>query len=163
VTRRRAALAALALAALACDLGPLGGTSLRGELVAEPVTDWSFVADRYGIEIETVAPALLPSATPWFVVHDGTLWLYAILPPGLELPWVRRLRDVDPGVRIRVDGTLHEGRAVRVTDPALLEPLLPVVLRKYHLVETSRARFVPAPERHPGTQVEHHFFRVDPR
>ena len=163
MTGARAALAALALAAVACDLGPLGGTSLPGERVREPVTDWSFAADRYVIEIETVAPALLPSASSWFFVHAGTLWLYAMLPPPLELPWVRRLRDVDPGVRIRVDGRLHEGRAVLVTDPAVLEPLLPVVLRKYHLIETSRARFVRAPERHPGTQLQHFFFRVDPR
>jgi hypothetical protein len=157
------ALSVLALAAVACDLGPLGGTALRGELVREPVADWSFAADRYVIEIETLAPALLPSARAWFFVYEGTLWLYAMLPPPLELPWVRRLRDVEPGVRIRVDGKLYEGRAVRVTDPAVLEPLLPVVLRKYHLVETSRARFVAARERHPGTQLQHFFFRVDPR
>jgi len=100
----RAALFALGLAGLACDLGPLGGTPLRGERVAELVTDWSFLADRYALEIETVAPSLLPSATTWFVVHEGTLWLYTMLPPPFELPWVRRLRDVDPGVRIRVDG-----------------------------------------------------------
>jgi len=158
----RAALFALGLAGLACDLGPLGGTPLRGERVAEIVTDWSFLADRYALEIETVAPSLLPSATTWFVVHEGTLWLYAILPPPLESPWVRRLRDVDPGVRIRVDGKLHAGRAVWVRDPDVLEPLLPAVLRKYHLVETPRARFVAAPERHPGTQIQHFFFRVDP-
>ncbi|HET6304993.1 MAG TPA: hypothetical protein VFG80_09440, partial [Myxococcota bacterium] len=103
----RAALFVLGLAGLACDLGPLGGTPLRGERVAEPVPDWSFLADRYALEIETVAPSLLPSATTWFVVHEGTLWLYAILPPPLESPWVRRLRDVDPRVRIRVDGKLH--------------------------------------------------------
>ena len=158
----RAALFALGLAGLACDLGPLGGTPLRGERVAEIVTDWSFLADRYALEIETVAPSLLPSATTWFVVHEGTLWLYAILPPPLESPWVRRLREVDPGVRIRVDGKLHAGRAVWVRDPDVLEPLLPAVLRKYHLVETPRARFVAAPERHPGTQIQHFFFRVDP-
>jgi hypothetical protein len=156
------ALLALTLAAAACDLGPLGTTALRGEPAAEPIQDWSFVADRYALEIETVAPSLLPSATTWFVVHEGTLWLYAILPPPLESPWVRRLRDVDPGVRIRVDGKLHAGRAVRVSDPAVLERLLPAVLRKYHLVETPRARFVAAPERHPGTQIRHFFFRVDP-
>lgn len=161
--RWRAGLAALALAALGCDLGPLGGTRLRGELVREPVRDWSFAADRYTLEIETVAPALLPSAHTWFFVHEGTLWLYTMLPPSLELPWLRRLRDVDPGVRIRVDGKLHEGRAVLVRDPAVLEPLLPTVLRKYHLVEASRARFVSAPERHPETQMQHFFFRVDPR
>jgi hypothetical protein len=158
----RATLAALGLAALGCDLGPLGATRLRGELASEPVTDWSFAADRYAIEIETEAPALLPAATTWFVVHEGRLWLYTLLPPPLETPWVRRLREEDPGVRIRVDGKLHAGRAVWVSDPALLEPLLPGVLRKYHLVETPRARFATAPERHPGTQIGHVFFRVDP-
>lgn len=150
------------LTATGCDLGPLGGTRLRGELVQEPVRDWSVAANHYVVEIETRAPSLLPSAHTWFVVHDGTLWLYAMAPRSFEYPWVRRLRAIDPGVRILVDGKLYAGRAVLVTEPAVIEPLLPAVLRKYDMVETPRARFVPAPMQHPGTQLQHWFFRVDP-
>jgi hypothetical protein len=51
---------------------------------------------------------------------------------------------------------------VRVDDPAELEPLLPLLLAKYHLVETRSAHFVRDPERFPGTQIHHWFFRVDP-
>ena len=62
---------------------------------------------------------------------------------------------------IRVDGRLHEGLARLVTDPAQLEPLLPRVLAKYHMVEVDGARFAASP-RFPGTQIRHWFFRVEP-
>jgi hypothetical protein len=149
------------LALAGCELGPLGGTALRGEPVAEPVRDWSFAEPRYFVEIQTRARALLPSARTWFVVHDGVLWLYTMSTGGLEPPWLARVRDRDAGVTIRVDGRLHEGRARLVTDPAQLEPLLPRVLAKYHMVEVDRARFAASP-RFPGTQIRHWFFRVEP-
>lgn len=155
-----AAFAGLVLAG--CELGPLGGTPLRGEPVSEAVNDWSFLEPRYAIQIETLAPSLLPSAQTRFVVRDGVLWLYAMGNADFEYPWVRRLRDEDPGVRIAVDGKLHEARAVLIRDSDALAPLLPAVLRKYHFVETARARFVPSSERFPGTQIRHLFFRVDP-
>ena len=163
--RVRAAVAAAALGGpllAGCDFGPLGGTSLRGEPAAESVRDWSFLEPRYAIEIETHAWAWLPSAQARFVVQDGVLWLYAMATADLEYPWVLRLRDVDPGVTIAVDGKLHQGRAVLIRDPDTLAPLLPAVLRKYHMVETAHARFVPSPARFPGTQIRHWFFRVDP-
>jgi len=163
--RVRAALAAAALGGpllAGCDFGPLGGTPLRGEPAAESVRDWGFLEPRYAIEIQTHAWSLLPSAQARFVVQDGVLWLYAMATADFEVPWVRRLRDRDPGVTIGVDGKLHQGRAVWVSDADALAPLLPAVLRKYHMVETSRARFVPSPERFPGTQIRHAFFRVDP-
>jgi len=158
-------LAAAALGSLgltACDLGALGGTPLRGEPATEKVRDWSFLEPRYAVEIETHASSFLPSAQARFVVQDGVLWLYAMGTADFEVPWVRRLRDQDPGFTIEVDGKLHQGRAVWVSDADALAPLLPAVLRKYHMVETSRARFVPSPERFPGTQIRHGFFRVDP-
>ena len=98
----------------AATSGPLGGTSLRGEPAVESVRDWSFLEPRYAIEIETRAPSLLPSAQARFVVQDGVLWLYAMSDADFEYPWVRRLRDVDPGVTIAVDGKLYPARAVLV-------------------------------------------------
>jgi hypothetical protein len=151
----------LALALAGCELGPFGGTALRGERVAEPVRDWSFAEPRYFVEIQTHAGSLLPSARTWFVVHEGTLWLYTMSTGGLEPPWLGRLRDEDPGVTIGVDGRLHEGVARLVTEPAELEPLLPRVLAKYHMVEVDGARFARS-ERFPGTQIRHWFFRVEP-
>ena len=145
-----------------CELGPLGGTPLRGEPATESVRDWSFLEPRYAIEIETHASSFLPSAQARFVVQDGVLWLYAMANADFEYPWVRRLRDEDPGVSIEVDGKLYPGQAVWVDDADALAPLLPAVLRKYHMVETSRARFAQHPERFPGTQIRHAFFRVDP-
>ena len=158
-------LAAAALGSLglsACELGPLGGTALRGEAVTESVRDWSFLEPRYTVEIETHAGSLLPSAQVRFVVQAGVLWLYAMATADFEYPWVRRLRDQDPGITIGADGKLYPGKAVWVQDADTLAPLLPAVLRKYHMVETSRASFVSSPERFPGTQIRHAFFRVDP-
>ena len=158
---RRYVLAALCgLLAATCNLGPLGGTALHGEFVREPMRDWSLVATEYTLDIQTQAPALLPSARTWFVVHEGTLWLYAMAPRPLEPSWIRRLRDVDPGVRIRVGEKLYLAQARLVEDPAAIEPLLPTLLRKYHMIETARARFIPAPDRYPGTQLRQWFFRV---
>lgn len=157
---RRLLLAALVALAAGCNLGPLGGSRLSGERVREPVRDWSFAANQYVLEIETRASALLPSARTWFVVHDGTLWLYAMAPRSFVYPWVRRLRQIDPGVSIRVDGKLYAGRATLVTEAAAIEPLLPSVLRKYHMVDVTRARF--ASPQTQGTQLRHWFFRVDP-
>jgi hypothetical protein len=155
-----AALAGLAL--LGCDFGPLGGTALRGEPAAESPRDWSFLEPRYAIEIETRASSLLPSAQSRFIVQDGVLWLYAMKNADFEYPWSRRLREQGAGITIAADGKLYPARAVLVEDTAMLEPLLPVVLRKYHLVETARARFVASPPRFPGTQIRHVFFRVEP-
>ena len=150
----------LASAALvsACDLGPLGASALRGEPATEPVGDWSFLESQYNVDIQPHADAWLPAARSWFVVEDGVLWLYA-MSTDLEPPWLARLRD-DPSITLGVDGRLYEARATLVTDPARLEPLLPRVLAKYHLVETPRARFVPHPERFPDTQIHHWFFAV---
>jgi hypothetical protein len=155
-----APLAGLLLAA--CDLGPLGGPPLRGQPASESVRDWSFLEPRYTLEIQTRASSLLPSAQARFLVKDGVLWLYAMSNADFEYPWVRRLRDEDPGVTIEADGKLYPARAVLVEDPETLAPLLPPVLRKYHLVETARARFVASPPRFPGTQIRHVFFRVEP-
>lgn len=143
----------------ACDLGPLGTRALRGE-PAGPVEDWSFLEGRYSIDVQPHRDALLPGASSWFLVEDGRLWLYA-MSSELEPPWLARLRE-DPGVTIGADGRLYEARAVLVSDPTELEPLLPRLLAKYHLVETSRARFVPHPVRFPGSQIHHWFFRVEP-
>jgi hypothetical protein len=155
------AWATAALALTACDLGPLGASALDGERVSAAISDWSWLEPRYSLDVQTHASALLPSAHAWFVVQDGTLWLYA-MSSDLEPPWLARLRDEDPGVTIGVDGKIHEARAVLVTDPAELEPLLPRVLAKYHLVETSRARFAPPSARFPATRIHHWFFRVEP-
>jgi hypothetical protein len=166
MTRRARAAAAWLSAGLglvACDLGPLGGTPLHGEPATQKVADWSFVESEYALDIETHAGSLLASARSWFVVQDGTLWLYAMSTAELEPPWLRRLRDVEPGVTVRAAGRLHQGRAELVTDPAALEPLLPLVLRKYHLVETPSARFVSGSERFPATQIRHWFFRFESR
>jgi hypothetical protein len=153
-----AAIAALA----ACDLGPLGRTALRGEPAQGPLRDWSALEPAYSVAIQTHAPAWLPAADVRFVVYEGTLWLYAMTTPTHEYPWLRRLRDERPGVTIAFAGRLHEARATRVDDPQALEPLLPLVLRKYHGVEAARARFAPPSARHPDTRIRHWFFRVDP-
>lgn len=156
---KRTLLLALLVICAACDLGPFGATRLTGQAVDQPVDDWSFVAGEYSLPIETRAPAWLPAATTWFFVHDKTLWLYAMAPRSFEYGWVRRLREVDPGVRILFGGKLYAGRASLITDPMVIDPLLPIVVRKYHMVETSNAHLVEKSD--AETQMHQWFFRVD--
>ena len=124
--------------------------------------DWSFLEPRYAIEIETHAASLLPSAQARFVVQDGVLWLYAMATADFEYPWVRRLRDVDPGVTIGVDGKLYPGRAVW---SATRTRSRRCSRRCCASTTWSRPRGRASsrvPERFPGTQIRHWFFRVDP-
>jgi hypothetical protein len=140
--------------------GPFPGGPLEGELVSGPTEDWSFAGDRYGIEVETRAGRWLRSARAWFVVQDGALYLYTASP--VEFGWIRRLREEDVHVRLRIGGKLYATRAILLTDPAEIEPLLPEVLAKYYGVEASRVRWVGSSPRFPGTQLQQWFFRVEP-
>jgi hypothetical protein len=159
----RAALAlAIGIALCGCELGPIGRSALRGERSGVPLSDFSSLEPRYALDIQTHARSWLPAARAWFIVQDGVLWLYAMSNPDLEYPWLRRLRDEQPGLTIGVDGRLYEARATLVTDAATLDPLLPRVLRKYHGIATARARFLPQSAAQPGTQIRHWFFRVEP-
>jgi hypothetical protein len=156
----RLPMAFLLLLAAGCEpRGPLPGGRLDGELVAERIDDWSFAANHDRIEIETRSGSFLRSASTWFFVHEGTLYLYAASP--VEFGWIRRLREEDPNLMLRLDGKLYPVRAEALVEPGQIEPLLPAMLSKYYAMEVVHIRWVGPTRRFPGTQLRQWFFRIE--
>ena len=107
------------------------GLWLRGEVVNEPVTDWSFAAKTPGLTaIETrqwFFPWLAHSVTTGRFHYKDRLYLASGYPAGIELPdgrhWNRNVL-ADPHVRIRIGGKLYDRTLVYVTDPVEREEFL---------------------------------------
>jgi len=109
----RSALLLLLFAAPGCN-GPfvlLPGGELDGETGPAP-SDWAFAGDYGTCQLET-RPDDPYSVNIAYTVLDGQLYINA---GDTETRWVQNI-DVDPRVRLRVDGVLYELRAERVTDP----------------------------------------------
>jgi hypothetical protein len=90
------------------------GGALSGEPVNEPVSDWSFVDDRF-IEIET-RPEDPYSVQLNYVVKDGQLYI----DPAEGRTWFAYLR-ADPRLRVRVGNRVYPVMAVLVGEPGQLE------------------------------------------
>jgi len=117
-----AAAAGLAVAARFHDgpLGPFPGGPMSGEIVREPVTDWSSVlAGTSRLELQ-VDPAHPRSLTTTYILHDGALYVPSVL--AAHKTWPAHVM-ADGRVVVRVHGRLYERRAVRVTDPAEIRAL----------------------------------------
>jgi len=142
----------VALAARFSDgpLGPFpGGPLLAGELVREPVPDWSFAQDLGQVELE-VNPERPRSRTVWLAVVDGSLYVPCGFPNTKTWPH-EALRD--GRVVLRIDGRRYERQAVRESDPERLRRLGTEVARKYGVGDAEAAV--------AGRDVW--FFRMDPR
>lgn len=118
-----------------CPLEPSDerpGLGLPGEVVGEPVPDWSFTNGIEEIFIETRTGYGLPhSVTIWCVSIDGDLYVGASAPEfPRERRWVRNVRR-DPDVRLSIDGRLYERRLELVTDPQQVDWVNRTFGRKY--------------------------------
>jgi hypothetical protein len=94
-------------------LGMPGG-ELRGEVVTQPVTDWSFVDDLFVI-LET-RPSDPYSVQLNYIVREGQLYI----DPAEGRTWFEYIR-ADPRVRVRFDGKIYPVTAVLVGEPGELE------------------------------------------
>lgn len=106
----------LLLAAIGCG-GPFllfPGGRLSGEEVTEPIEDWSFADDAF-VDLE-VRPDDPYSVELNYVVKDGRLYI----DPAEGRRWFDYLRE-DPRVRVRFDGRVYPGTAVRVGRPGEIE------------------------------------------
>jgi len=128
----------LAVAAifLACSLEPSGerpGLALSGEVVREPVSDWSFTDEIEEIQIETRPWYRLPhSVTIWCVSIDGELYVGASSPDFPEERfWVRNVRR-DPDVRLKIAGRIYERHLALITDPEMTDRVDRSFGVKYH-------------------------------
>ncbi len=109
-------LCALLLLATGCG-GPFlvfPGGELRGELVAEPVDDWSFV-DSWFIDLET-RPGDPYSVELNYLVKDGQLYI----DPAEGRAWLEHIRE-DSRVRVRFAGKIYPLKVVLVGKPGELE------------------------------------------
>jgi len=90
------------------------GGELSGELVTEPVDDWSFVDDKF-VDLE-VRPSDPYSVELNYVVKDGKLYI----DPAEGRKWLDYIR-ADPRVRVRFAGKVYPLEAVLVGEPGQLE------------------------------------------
>ncbi len=108
---------AIALTTLPACGGPFfvfPGGELEGEVVDGPVTDWSFVEDRF-LDLET-RPDQPYSVELNYVVRDGRLYI----DPAEGRGWLEHLR-ANQRVRVRFDGKIYPLTAVLVGRPGELE------------------------------------------
>ena len=115
-------LAGLALVLLvsACSIEPSGerpGFWISGEVVHEPVSDWTFTDEIPEILIETRTWYFVPhSVTIWCVSIDGELYVGASSPEyPKERYWIRNARR-DPNVRLKIGDAVYERRLELITD-----------------------------------------------
>lgn len=103
-------LLGVALALLGC--GPtllLPGGALDGTPTETP-SDWGFVESISTIQLET-RPQDPYSVNIWALGMDGALYVHA---GANRSNWVEHI-EVDPRVRVRIEGRLYDLAAVRVT------------------------------------------------
>lgn len=108
------AVAALLLAGCGGPVLIFPGGELRGEVVREPVDDWSFVDDLF-VDLE-VRPEQPYSVELNYVVKDGKLYV----DPAAGRRWLDYIRE-DSRVRARFDGRVYPLKAVLVGRPGELE------------------------------------------
>jgi hypothetical protein len=109
-------LVALSSTLAACG-GPflvVPGGALRGEVVSEAPTDWSFVDDAF-IDLET-RPEDPYSVELNYIVKDGKLYI----DPAEGREWFEHIK-ADPRVRVRFGGKVSLLEAVLVGRPGELE------------------------------------------
>ncbi len=111
------------------------GLWLAGDLVTEPVTDWSFT-DRFGeIYLQTNTVYGIPhSVTVWCAVHDGDFYLFSSYRGGGSFPdkraWNRNVLR-DPRVRLKIGDRLFDQRLRHIDDENTRAPVYRAFLGKY--------------------------------
>ena len=132
-------------------IGMFAGGALSGDLMTEPVDDWSFASreeEELQLQIGLQTPGVSPySITTHFAVVEGRLYIGAdFLFPFKQ--WVHRVA-VDDRVLVKVGDRLYPRRAVRVRDA-----------QEHAAVFEEAARRVGADPEDFAAEVW--FFRMDP-
>jgi hypothetical protein len=135
------------------------GLRLSGEVVTEPINDWSFADEFQEIYLETRTWYLIPhSVTTVCAGLDENLYVPSIYYEGGEWPnkyWNSNVSS-DPRVRLEMGGKIYEREAVVVEDPVEFQTALQALAAKYPFWQEVLAK--PESERPDMSLV-----RMDPR
>lgn len=110
-------------------LGPIpGGPLASGEIVTQPVVDWSFATDVPEIELQLASQTR--SRTTWIVVHDGKAYVPAStqFPPGKT--WHRAALE-DGRATLRIASKRYPVMLAKLDDPATITAVRDQGLKKY--------------------------------
>jgi hypothetical protein len=107
-------------------LGPIPGPQLMGPVIDEPVSDWSSIDAVDVIQLET-NPEDPYSVNIWVTRVGDAIYIFG---GGEESRWVQNIGD-DPRVRIRVEGRIHELRAIPVESHQTKRAFLTNMKSKY--------------------------------
>jgi len=111
------------------------GLWLVGDLVTEPVSDWTFT-DQFGeIFVQTNTRYGIPhSITTYCVEYNGDFYLFSAYYTGGVFPdtrgWNRNVMR-DPRVRLKIGGRLYDRTLSHVTDEATTAPVIQKFESKY--------------------------------
>ncbi len=131
-----------------------------GEVVAAPVSDWSFTDQYQTIQIQTNPWYLIPhSVTVTCVSYQGNFYLTSNYNGGRKYPHGRRwTEDIarDPHVRMKIGDKLYDGVvSYLVTDPAEETAVSQAKVKKY----PPYGNFI-APNRKPPADTQVVLLRV---
>jgi len=93
--------------------GPLPGSELSGEVVTEPVGDWSFAADVSRCQLE-VRPGDPHSVTTYCLPDHEVLYVAAIM--GADKQWTK-MALAEPTARLRIAGRIYPVTLERLVAP----------------------------------------------
>ncbi len=111
------------------------GLWLTGEVVAMPVTDWSFTDKYRNIYVRTRTWYLVPhSVTTGCTAKDGKLYLTSIYRPGQQFPrdraWNRNIMRA-PRVRLKIGDKLYDQTLALVMDETERDAVFAAKAKKY--------------------------------
>ena len=107
------------------------GLWLKGNVVATPVTDWSFTDKIPVVQIQTETSYMLPhSVNINCLNYNGQLYLVSVYPAGTAHTWNDNVMR-DPHVRLKIGDDIYDRTVSLVSDPAEQEGVLQARHNKY--------------------------------
>jgi len=107
------------------------GLWLKGNVVATPVTDWSFTDKIPVVQIQTETSYVLPhSVNINCLNYNGQLYLVSVYPAGTAHTWNDNVMR-DPHVRLKIGDDIYDRTVSLVSDPAEQEGVLQARHNKY--------------------------------
>lgn len=107
------------------------GLWLKGNVVATPVTDWSFTDKIPVVQLQTETWYLLPhSVNINCLNYNGQLYLVSVYPAGTAHTWNDNVIR-DPHVRLKIGDQIYDRTVSLVTDSAEQEGVLQARHNKY--------------------------------